>query len=153
MMNVRALGGVVLVSLLLSGCGPTDPTDMEEEQDFHPTAEMVGTWIFQFATVDGVAASLTDVLEWLPGTVESRLHIQANGAYVYEEVNSSGGQVWFESGFVIVNTEINEFELNSQLDSDGAAVDVVTATYTLVAGVFTLEVEEFGTTTVYTLGM
>lgn len=146
-------GLLLAVGVLAAGCGASGDDPMDVEENFHPTAEMVGTWIFESVTVDGAPASLADVLEWLPNAVESRLHIQASGAYVYEEVNSAGGQLWFESGFVLVNTENGEFELNSQLDSDGPNTDIVLLTYTLVSGVLTLEIEEFGVVTVFTLRM
>jgi len=56
--HVRATAPcLILSSIIFAGCGPTDdPTDVEE--DFHPTPEMVGTWIFQSATVGGVPTSL-----------------------------------------------------------------------------------------------
>jgi len=115
--------GLLVCSVLMAGCGTEDPTEVE--QDFSPSADMVGTWIFQSVTVNGSPAQLSDVLEWLPATVEARLHVLANGAYVYEEVNSSGGQLWAESGFVLVNFEIDEFELNVQADTDGPASGVI----------------------------
>jgi hypothetical protein len=151
MPDVRRFACVLFLgSVLLAGCGTDDPTDLE---DFSPPADMVGTWIFQSATENGAPTTLALAMEWSPGTVESRLHVEANGAFVVEDVDAAGGQLWFESGFLIVNVETNEVEMNVQLDSDGPSSEVVPLTFTLGGGVLTLELIEGGTTLVFTLGM
>jgi len=149
MPDIRDLTRLFLLgTFLLVGCGTDDPTDVE---DSPPPADMIGTWIFQSVTENGVPTTLALAMEWLPGTVESSLRIEANGAYFVEDLDAAGGQVWFESGFVIVNLETNEMELNVQLDSDGPSSEVTPLSFTLSGGVLTLELVELGTTLVFTL--
>gem|GEM_PF-7035989 len=57
------------------------------------------------------------------------LVIQANSAYVYEEVNATGGQLWFESGFVFIDGV--EIDINAQLRSDGPVMETRRVGWTL----------------------
>lgn len=145
---------LLLAGLLVLGCGSDDDDDNVDptgNEDGHPPAAMLGTWVFQSVTVDGVAASLADVLEWLPATVRAEINIQTNGTYVFQEVNASGGQLWWESGFVYVSG--NEIDINTLQDGDGLVNETSYLTYTLVNGILTLiEVDE-GITVVFILTM
>ena len=144
---------VLLGCVLLVGCGDSG-TGMDEEDELgHPPAAMVGTWIFQSATENGSPVALEDALGWDPATTAARLHIEDIGTYVYEEVNSTGGQIWAEYGWIFVDEEGDYFTVHVQGDSDGATTDEYDLGYTLVGGVLTLEQVEGGSTFVYTLQM
>lgn len=149
MSRATLLTAITLFSLLLiAGCSE-DEDDPGGASGGKPPAAMVGTWIFQSVTVDGGAASLATVMEWQPNSVEARLHIQANGAYVVEEVNAMGGQLWFESGFVFVDG--GEMDINVQQDSDGPVDETSMVTFTLNAGTMTITENDGGTIVVFTL--
>ena len=92
---------------------------------------------------------LSDALEWHDGVVAARFHIQTNSAYVYEEVDTRGGQIWYEHGFVYVDG--NEIDVNILGDGDGPVEETSFLTFTLQGDVFTLQESEDGTTTVFTL--
>jgi len=141
---------IVLFGLIAVGCNDDD-SDPLDPQGGPPPAEMIGTWTFQSVTVDGAAASLPDVLEWQPSAVAARLMVQANGAYVYEEVDANGGQLWFESGFVFVDG--SEIDINVLLDGDGAVNETSTLTYMIIGNVLTLEEVHLGAINVFTLTM
>lgn len=125
--------------------------DGEPSGDGKPPAAMVGTWTFQSVTVDSAAADLATVMDWVPGTIAARINVQANGAYVYEEVDAGGGQLWFESGFLFVDA--GEIDINVQLDSSGPVNEMTVATFTLTGGTLTLQQVEQGSTIVFTLTM
>ncbi len=153
--------GVWLSSILLAmalaistGCGGDDDDDDNNPMDpddtsGHPPAEMVGSWGFQSVLVNGNPTPLSDALEWHDGVVAARFHIQTNSAYVYEEVDTRGGQIWYEHGFVYVDG--NEIDVNILGDGDGPVEETSFLTFTLQGDVFTLQESEDGTTTVFTL--
>lgn len=150
--SVRA-GCFFLGIAVLAGCGETGPMEGDDGDELgHPPPEMVATWTFQSVTENGSTASLADVLEWVVGTTQARIHIQANGAYVYEEVNSTGGQLWAESGWIFVDEEGPTIEFHVQADSDGTVDEEFTVTYTLVGNTMTVTRPEGGSTYVFTLG-
>ena len=101
-----------------------------------PPAEMVGTWAYQSASIGGAPVSLATALTWVPDTASARLHIQSNSAYVYEEVNATGGQLWFESGFVFIDGV--EMDINAQLRSDGTVMETRRVGWMLVGDSLTL---------------
>ncbi len=107
---------------------------------------MVDTWLFQSATQNGAAADLATVLEWHAGVVRAEFTIRADGAYVYQEVNQQGGQLWFESGFVFVDG--NEIDINVQLDGDGPVNETLPLTFTLVGDALTIAETTAGDTIV-----
>ena len=145
----------LLAGLLILGCGSDDDDgdngDPTGNEDGHPPTAMLGTWVFQSVAVDGVVASLADVLEWLPETVGAEINIQTIGTYVYQEVNASGGQLWWESGFVYVSG--NEIDINVLQDGDGPVNETSYLTFTLESGTLTLTETDEGATIVFTLTM
>lgn len=140
---------MLLATLLLWSCSNEDKDNPVDEASGHPPALMVATWIFNSVTVDGATAPLDSVMEWLTQTVQAKLHIQANSAYVFEEVNGSGGQLWFESGFVFIDGVF--IDVNAQLDSDGTANETTRWSFTVDDSVFTLARIDSGRVIQYTL--
>ena len=153
MRHLRTLGIPVLIAgaLLVSCASEDDDSSTDSGASGKPPAEMVGDWIFQSATVDGTPVPLDSIMEWLPQTVQAKLHVQANSAYVFEEVNNIGGQLWFESGFVFIDGA--EIDINAQLDSDGPANETTRWSFTVNDTMFTLSRVDSGQTVMYTLGM
>ena len=141
---------LVFFSLMLGAC--TQDRDDDEGGDDgggHPPAEMLGSWDFDSATVDGTPTPLADALDWHPQAVSADIQIMTNGAYAYQEVNGSGGQLWSESGFIFVDGD--ELDMNVQHNTDGPASEMTRMAWTIDAGVFTLEFVESGETVVLTL--
>lgn len=114
-----------------------------------PPPEMVGSWVYESVTVDGSAATLAAVMDWTAGAVEARLHVQASSAYVYEEVNAMGGQLWAESGFIFIDGD--ELDVNVQFDSDGPTNEMIRMGFTLATDTLTLRQDEAGSTLEFTL--
>ncbi len=144
---------ILMLLLLVPACGSDDDEDaMGTADEGKPPAEMVGTWIYQSVTVDGTAASLATVLDWVANAVEARITVQANSAYFYEEVNAAGGQLWSESGFVFVN-DAGEIDINMQQNSDGSVNEMSTFDFNLSGSTLTLQEVDQGMTIVFTLTM
>ena len=152
MMRARTLAACVFLStLIMVACGGDETNDSDDLGDGKPTADLVGTWVFQSVTVNGAAQTLADVMEWQPETVGARISIRSNGGYSMEELNSQGQQTFFENGFVFV--EGNEMDINILLP-DGATIDeTIFTTFTLSGGILTVTTVEDGDTITFTLSM
>jgi hypothetical protein len=158
MMRTRSaeLGILFLLALavMVGGCsesgGPTGDDEGEEELG-KPPAPMVASWTYQSVTEDGSAAALADALDWDAAAVEARVHVMANGAYYYEEVNGSGGQLSAESGWVFVDEEGPTIEFHIQLTDAGVVDQRFTVTYAISGTTMTLTQSVSGSTLVYTL--
>lgn len=151
MFRTRTLATCLLLAgLLVLGCSDDDEDDPGGPGEGKPPTTMVDTWVFQSVTLNGAAANLADVLEWQPATVSAEIYIEANGTYVFQEVNAAGGQLWFESGFVFV--EGGEIDINVLQDQDGPVNETSFLTYTLAGDTLTLTEVDAGTTVVFTLG-
>ncbi len=136
---------------IIFSCSTNEDDSSIGPEDGHPPTEMISTWIYQMVTVDGVPSSLSVVMEWVPNAVEARLHIVNDiGSYAYEEVNSMGGQLFAETGFVYV--EGNEIDINKLQDGQANPInETVVMTFTLVADTLTVQENKAGAFLVYTL--
>ena len=142
--------GSLLLLAVIAGCSSSDKDEPPMGSfTMPPPPQMVGSWIFQSVTVNGAAASLASVQEWVPQTVQSKVHIQANNAYIYEEVNISGGQLWFESGFLVI--EGDSVDIVAQMDSDGSSNESTRMAYTVNDTMMTLDYSEVGQSIQFTL--
>ncbi|MEM8606095.1 MAG: hypothetical protein AAGF92_03270 [Myxococcota bacterium] len=96
---------LILFCTLSTACGDGADEADDDDEGGPPPPALVGTWTYQSVTVDETLASLGEVLDWVPDAVEARLQLLENGAFVYEEVNAQGGQLFAESGFVVVTVD------------------------------------------------
>ena len=128
-----------MLGLLALGCGDTaeDENSGGEGGDGRPSADLVGIWTYQSATVDDAPASLTEVLDWVPGAVAAEIEILESSAFVYQEVDARGAQLWFETGFVFFN-DAGEVDINIQSNSEGQVSEMLTFTFTLDEEILTL---------------
>ncbi|MEM7436408.1 MAG: hypothetical protein AAF436_14720 [Myxococcota bacterium] len=134
-----AILAIACVTLAL-GCGDSEdagPTGGTGGQEGPPPASLVGVWTYDSVTVDGAPASLADVLDWVPGAVAAEIQLLETSAYVYQEVDANGAQLWFESGFVFFN-DAGEVDVNSLMDSEGEVSETSTFTYTESGDALTL---------------
>jgi len=100
---------VVLAILLLatfSGCGDDNKGSNNVGNKIPP--ELVGTWTFQKATVDGDSTSLVYII----GSVSARITISVEGSYVIEALGSEGTVQWSETGIFSVNG--NSFTIGAE---------------------------------------
>ncbi len=133
---------IVLVAAFAFGCGEDgdDPTGTNGGNAGKPLPGMVADWTYQTVTVNGSSASLATVLDFVPNAVGAELWIRADGAFVYEEVNSQGGQLYYESGFIFIDG--SEVDVNVQMDSDGSANRMSRLAWTLSGDTNTMTLTE-----------
>lgn len=132
----RSLSLAACLAFALSCGGTSDGSDDDDDVDGTPPASLVGRWSYDSVTVGGTPQALGDVLDWVPGAVAARLQVLANGAFVYEEVNAQGGQLWAESGFVFVVE--NEVDVNVEFTTDGSVDEMTTLTFMVSDDTLTL---------------
>jgi hypothetical protein len=140
-----------LVALASSGCGEEGDDNPMDGGGNPPPADLVGDWTFQSVTVDGSPDVLADGLEWEPGAASARIQFTDMNAYVYQEVDGTGGQIFYESGFIVI--EGDELELNALMDSNGDVTETTLLTFLVNGNTLTLTWVDGGTTAVFTLTM
>jgi len=129
---VSALSG-----LLALGCGGEAAGEHDPMVEGPAPASAVGVWTYQSVTVNGASANLADFLDWVPGAVAAELQILGSGAFVYQEVDGTGAQLWFESGFVFFN-DAGEVDVNVQQDVSGMVSRMSSFTYAISNDTLTL---------------
>jgi len=147
----RLWPALVLTSLLILGCsGDGDGDGGTGPGSGHPPAEMVDSWEYASVTVNGSAASLSTVMEWVPGAVSARAHIlRADGTFAYEEVNAAGGQLYSNTGFVFIDGD--EMDINFFADNGIDIEETIRVAWTLVGDVLTWTQTDNSDTLVFTL--
>ena len=149
MSKLRTLTGLAaLCGLFAIACGDGASDDGPGNGAGLPPPSLVGVWVFQSVNLDGMPADLANVLDWVPGTAAAELQILENGAFVYQEVDSSGAQLSAESGFVLVN-DAGEVDLTVQRDEDGVVDGMLSFRFTVTDD--TLMLHEVGSTLVFML--
>jgi hypothetical protein len=73
----------------------------------------------------------------VPGAVAAELQILGSGTFVYQEVDGTGAQLWFESGFVFFN-DAGEVDVNVQQDVSGMVSRMSSFTYAISNDTLTL---------------
>ena len=126
-----------LFGLLALGCGGEAAGEEGPMGEGPPPANAVGVWTYQSVTVNGASANLADVLEWVPGAVAAEPQILESGAFVYQEVDGNGAQLWLESGFMFFN-DAGEVDVNVQQDGNGMVSRMSTFTYVISNDTLTL---------------
>ena len=92
---------VVCLLLFSAGCGKDDDNPAAPENNV--PAELIGTWLYESATLNGAPFSLGLLLGWDPGTVAARFTVGENGSFVYEELDADSAVVWTEWGTFTVS--------------------------------------------------
>ena len=85
---------VILVLGAFAGCGDDDKGTNGNGNGNNIPSELVATWTFESATVNGDSTSLVDII----GSVSARITISAEGSYVFEALDSEGAVQWSETG-------------------------------------------------------
>ena len=151
MSTLRTLIGLAaLCGVFAIACGDVASSDDDlGNEESPPLPSLVGVWVFQSVSIDGVPADLAEVLDWVSETAAAELQILENSAFVYQEVDGNGAQLSAESGFVFVN-DAGEVDLNFQRDNDGV-VDEMRLSFVFTVTDDTLMLREVGGTLVFVL--
>ncbi len=93
----------LLLAIVLSlavGCGDDDkPT----ESTTGVPNQLVGTWIFQSASIGGMPIGLESLLPFDTSTVTARIKINTNGSYLYENLAADSSIISDLKGKFVVN--------------------------------------------------
>ncbi len=142
---------LTMLVLLLAGigwnCGDKDdgPTDPGSSV---PT-QLVGTWLYQSVTVNGVPTSLALALQWQQGTESAQFTVSGAGSFLYEELDADQNVNWFESGTIAVDG--NDATILVTSDSEGQVdpPDSLSGTWHLEGDILSLSVDYQGATFVF----
>ena len=91
----------ILFISLAPGCGKDDNNPAAPTGDV--PAELLGTWYYQSASINGVQVPLGFILGWDQGTVSARFTVGSDESFIYEELNADAAVVWTESGTFTVD--------------------------------------------------
>jgi hypothetical protein len=140
---------IILSGLLLvigPGCGKDDgPTDSGPVVP----AELVDTWVYQSATINGMPINLSVILQWHIGTESAQFTVGEDGSFVDEELDGNGEVNWFKMGTFTVDG--NTATITVTTDSDGPVEppDTLTGTWVVDGDELTLTTEYMGATVVF----
>lgn len=111
----RIILATIVLSSMLIGC---------EDKESIPTipeplipSELVGTWLYQTATINGVEIALFLILGWHEGAESAQVTISDDGSFVYEELNADSEVIWVENGTMTVDGHNATITVTS--DTDG----------------------------------
>jgi len=90
----------LVISLIIAACGDKDKNPTGSQNSI--PSELLGVWIYQSATINGVPISLALILGWEVGTVSARFTVGEDGSFVNEELNANNEVVWTENGTLAV---------------------------------------------------
>ena len=92
---IQVLTAIALIGVFILFSGCSDDDDGITQADIN---NLFGTWIQTSVTINGVAASLADVLEWDSETVEGQITYYSTYTYTAYELDSSDSPVYSENG-------------------------------------------------------
>jgi hypothetical protein len=129
--------GAALLVLLFTAFS-CDKDDSPTGQSPSIPQELIGTWLYESATANGVPVSLDFILQWHEGTDSARFTLGADGSFLYEELDFEGGIVWIESGTFEVDG--NTATITVTEDSDGPVdpPDILSGTWSISGDELTL---------------
>jgi len=107
---------IVPVACLLGGCGDDDKGTGSKTSSFD---QLVATWTFQSAYVNGVSVPLENVIPWQPNTVSARITVGSDSTYVYENVAADGSVLLTENGTFAVDGDNFSMTDNPELPISG----------------------------------
>lgn len=123
----------MLLLTLIGACGK-DKNSTSPDNNSNVPAELLGTWNYQSATINGVPISLALILQWEVGTVAARFTVYEDGSLTNEELNDNGEVVWTEHGTITVSGDSATIALTSDNDGPINPPDTLSGTWQLDAG-------------------
>ena len=150
MIKVKAviLLAVVCFLMLATGCGKDDDNPAGPQYDV--PQELVGGWIYDSATLNGVPFNLGLILGWEPGTEAARFYVGADESFVYEELDADSAVVWTESGTFSVNGTIVTITVTENDDGPVDPPEIFSGNWAVDGTVLTLTTIYQGATVVIT---
>lgn len=103
MIKIKSISvwAVICLLLLAAGCGKDD--DNPADPGNNVPAELVGTWYWDSATVNGTPISPGAILQWSDSVMTARFTVGADGSLVYEELDADSTVIQTENGTFTVS--------------------------------------------------
>ncbi len=138
MKSIRIISGllIILSFFIIVSCGDDKNTSTDPESNVPP--ELIGTWTYQSATINGDPIHLGFVLSWHSGTVSARFTISADESFFYEELDSAGVVHWTENGTFTVDGNTATITLTSNDDGPIEPPEVLSGTWAINENELTL---------------
>jgi hypothetical protein len=146
--KLTLVGMVICLLLLSAGCGKDDDNPAGPQNNV--PAELVGGWLYDSATLNGVPFSLALLLQWEPGTEAARFMVGSDGSLVYEELDSDSAVVWTEWGTFTVNGNTATLTITENDDGPVDPPQVLSGTWAVNGDTLTLSTIYQGATVVLT---
>lgn len=142
----RIILSMIILSLLLIGC---------EDKESIPTlpeplipSELVGFWLYQSATINGVEIHLGFILQWHEGAESAQFSVGDDGFFVYEELNADSEVIWVENGTMTVDDHNAIITVTSDTDGPVNPPDILSGTWHLEGDILALTTTYEGATVV-----
>ncbi|UCE66465.1 MAG: hypothetical protein JSU85_00190 [Candidatus Zixiibacteriota bacterium] len=150
MNKVKAILLLVFICMLLltAGCGKDDDNPAAPENNV--PAELVGMWLYESATLNGVPFGLGLLLGWEPGTVAARFTVGSDRSFLYEELDADSAVVWTEWGTFTVDGNTATI---TRTENDAGPMnppEIMSGTWTLSGDTLVLTTSYEGLTVVLT---
>ena len=139
---------VICLLLLSAGCGKDD--DNPAGPQGNVPVEIVGGWLYESATLNGVPFSLALLLQWEPETEFARFMVGADESFVYEELDTDSTVVWTESGTFTVNGSIVTITVTENDDGPVDPPHILSGNWAVAGDTLTLTTIYQGATVVIT---
>ena len=142
----RIILATIVLSSLLIGC---------EDKESIPTipeplipSELVGTWLYQAATINGEEYPLIFILQWHDGTESAQFTIGDDGTFLYEELDADTAVVWVENGTITIDGHNAVITVTSDTDGPVNPPDVLSGTWHLEGDILSMTTTYQGATIV-----
>jgi len=137
---------VIFLFLLSAGCGKDDDNPAGPQNTV--PAELVGTWLYDSATLNGVPFGLGLLLGWEPGTEAARFTVGSDRSFVYEELDADSAVVWTEWGTFTVSGNNATISVTENDDGPVDPPEIMSGTWTVNGDTLTLITSYQGATVV-----
>jgi len=100
-------------------------------------SQLVGTWHYQSATIDGSPTDLAAMYQWEQTTVRSEMVLNSNGSFIVRELDNSDKVTYSEGGTLTVTGQVLKFTTTS-VNGQQVNPNAVTWTCSVTGGLMTL---------------
>jgi hypothetical protein len=101
-------------------------------------SQVVGTWTFQSATLDGSPTDLATILQWESSTVRAQFVMTSNSSFTYRELGFNDSITYYETGTFTLTGQILKMTATSANGQQISPPYVTSWTLSVTGGTMTL---------------
>ncbi len=138
-MKTRLLVSLALLMAVVAGfqCKKNDSSPTGPSSSAVPS-QIVGTWTFQSATLDGSPMDLATILQWESSTVRAQFVMNSNASFTYRELGFNDTLTYSESGTFTVTGQVLALTTTSANGQQVNPPYVTSWTLSVTGGIMTL---------------